>query len=448
MAQDGEVVWHGENTASNALGLLHTNLKLQQFEGKDVLVYWTGYFSQKIPVAGHGMGVVRILDSTYKEMCTVGLNDGTFVAGDGANNSAYASYIDLHEALITPQGTILVDAYNSTPHDLSSVGGSKDVWLVDNQFYEIDIKTNKTLFKWSSLDHIVQIPINQSGFIENGAPVDGQNATHPWEYFSLNSVCMLEDGYLISSRLFSSIYALARDGSIKWHLSGISGGDFTFGEGAQFQWQHYVRKGYSSSNNTFLHLFNNDNIDLPGKNGTNPSTGLILFLDLEKRTATAVSSLLDPKDLIYSESQADYQRLNNDHGFVAYGQVSKMKEFDQHGDVVMDVQYGVPYLVFSYRTYLQQWSGQPTTAPLVKAICTGSNTTTVYMSWNGATPDIYDSWVVYSGVASDSFSIVANVSRTGFETNATIGTTKFVQVGTAKGAQVLSKSLIIGISET
>ena len=52
------------------------------------------------------------------------MNDDTSGAGDGTNNAAYPSYISLHEAVITPHGTILVDAYDSTPYDLSSAGGS------------------------------------------------------------------------------------------------------------------------------------------------------------------------------------------------------------------------------------------------------------------------------------------------------------------------------------
>ena len=441
MTERGDVVWHGSNTS----GPVSADLRVQQLDGEDVLVYWNGYISAT-RVAGHGMGVVKILDSSYKEMYTVGLNDGTFVAGDGVNNVAYPSYIDLHEAVITTNGTILVDAYNATPHDLSSVGGQKNGWLIDSQLYEIDIKTNKTIFKWSSLDHIAQMPLNQSYLTENGRPVNGENATDPWEYFGLNSAIKMDDGYLISARMYSSIYALAKDGSIKWQLQGISGGDFELGPGAQFRWQHYVRPGYSSGDYLFLHMFNNDNGISKGANGTYPSTGLSLFLDLRKRTATVVSSLIDPKDVLYVRSQGDYQPLDNNHVFLAYGEIAKMKEFDQHGDVVMDVQYGVPYDVSSYRIFLQQWSGHPATHPLINATSSGPNSTTVYMSWNGATPDTYDSWLVYGGGSNNSLSLVANVSRTGFETNTTIGTTKFVQVGAAKGPRVLSKSRVIKVS--
>lgn len=111
-----------------------------------MLTYWTGPFAAN-DFAGHGFDIVKILNTTYREIYTVDLNDSSFIAGDEMNNSAYPSYIDNHESLITPQESILVTAYNSTPYDLSSVGGPKNGWLSDSQFYEIDIKTNRTLFK-------------------------------------------------------------------------------------------------------------------------------------------------------------------------------------------------------------------------------------------------------------------------------------------------------------
>lgn len=442
MTEGSDVVWHGPNPVS---GGLSANLAVQQLHGKDVLTYWTGSFAIN-GIALHGFGIVKILDTTYREIYTVGLNDSSFIAGDGRNNSAYPSYIDNHESRITPQGSILVTAYNSTPYDLSSVGGPKNGWLSDSQFYEIDIKTNRTLFKWSSLDHVDRIPINQSHFFINGAPFEGQNATHPWEYFTLNSVTTLDDGYLISSRFFSSIYALAKDGSVKWTLQGITGGDFQLGPGAQFQWQHHVQPGYSSGDYLFLHMFNDNNVGLPGSDQASPSTGLTLFLDLSKRTATVASSLLDPKDIIYANSQGSYQALSNGHAFLGYGEFATLKEFDQHGDVVMNVKFGNQAQVSSYRAFLQQWSTKPATGPLVNATAKGLNSTTVYMSWNGATPDVYGSWLVYAGGANNSLTLAANVSRTGFETNATIGTAKFVQVAAIKGAQVLSKSRAIPVS--
>ena len=112
-----------------------------------------------------------------------------------------------------------------------------------------------------------------------------------------------------------------------------------------------------------------------------------------------------------------------------------------------DAQWGDPLQASSNRTYLQQWSGQPTTAPLIKATAKGYSSTAVFMSWNGATPDVYNSWLVYAGNSDYSLPLVANVSRTGFETNTTIGTARFVQVGAAKGAEVLSKSHVVTVSQ-
>ena len=75
-------------------------------------------------------------------------------------------------------------------------------------------------------------------------------------------------------------------------------------------------------------MLTNVNFGLIGTNGTNPTTDLTLFLDLSKRTATVVSSLLDPKDVIYAGSHGNYQPLSNGQAFLGYGEVTKMKEFD------------------------------------------------------------------------------------------------------------------------
>ncbi len=437
MTESGEIAWHGPK-------IVAASPRVQEFNGQKFLTYWSGVIVGD-SIDSHGIGAVHFLNSEYKEIYTVGLDDRTFVAGDQKNNTAYPSYIDSHESEVTPKGTIIVTAFNATPCDLSSVGGPKHGWIFDNQFYEIDIKTNKTLFRWSSLEHIKEIPLNQSRFLQNGVPVYGHNATFPWNYFSINSVTQLDDGYVVSSRMFSSIYAIGRDGSIKWHLRGDTGGDFELDEGAKFSWQHYVRPGYSSGDFVFLHMLNSANIEFD--NGTNSTTGLTVFLDLSKRKAMAVSSLLNPKDIIYSNSQGTYQTLGDGHVFLAYGQNPTFKEFDQHGDVVMNIKFGVDSIVASYRAYLLQWSGHPITVPLVNATVKGANSTTVYMSWNGATPDVYDAWLVYTGDAIGSLGLAANVSRTGFETTATIGAADFVQLAAIKGAQVLSKSSVIPVSK-
>ena len=444
MTEAGDAVWHGPYPVQDPhspFGTVYGSLAVQLLDGQEVLSYWSGRLLINA-VAGYGVGVVKIFDSTYQEIHTVSLVDSSFVAGNGLDYPGQ-SYVDLHESLITSKGSIIVTAYNSTPYDLSSVGGPKNGWVNDNHFYEIDIKTNKTLFRWSSLDHVAQIPINQSMMVEeNGQIIGGQSVSTPWEYLNLNSVTTLADGYLISARLFSSIYAIKKDGSVMWHLEGITGGDFALGPGAQFRYQHDVRVAYSSFTEVILTMFNNDNSNINGTNGTYPSTGLTLSLDLWNRKVTVVRALLDPKDIAFSPNQGSYQALSNGHTFLSYGMVAKWKEFDQYGNPVMTVNLGD---TSSYRTYLKQWSAIPTHEPLVNATATGPDSTVVYMSWNGASPDVYDSWLVYAAGTDGHFSLAANVSRTGFETNATFRAAKFVQVAPVNGARVHFHSAVIDV---
>ena len=67
------------------------------------------------------MGTVKILDTTYQEIHTVGLENSSFDA-----SGAYLPHIDLHEGMLTLWGSILVIACNSTPYDLSSFGGPEN----------------------------------------------------------------------------------------------------------------------------------------------------------------------------------------------------------------------------------------------------------------------------------------------------------------------------------
>lgn len=75
------------------------------------------------------VGAIKILDATYRQIGGVTLNDGTFKACDSMQNKPKPSYVDSHESRITPRGSIMVTAYNSTPYDLSAVGGPRNGWV-------------------------------------------------------------------------------------------------------------------------------------------------------------------------------------------------------------------------------------------------------------------------------------------------------------------------------
>lgn len=211
MSEENELIWQSREGSYSAY-------KPQYFRGEPVLTFHNGItFSEPY---GFGYGIIQILDNSYESIYNVSLtvDDGNYKAFSGWDDSGLYSWIDMHEARITPQGTMLVTLYNATQYDLSSIGGPENGWVTDSLFYEIDIETDEVLFSWSALDHVDEIPLEN---VVQFYPLEdyGKNRTLPYGYFHINSVDKFEDGsYLISSRFFCSIFKIAHDGSVEWTL--------------------------------------------------------------------------------------------------------------------------------------------------------------------------------------------------------------------------------------
>lgn len=209
ISDDGELVWQGP--AGMGFGF-----RAQVLEGRPVLSYWDGVAYQD--PRGFGYGAVNILDQSYERIYRVSLprntSSGLFFSGD---NVTYDSYVDLHESFITDRGTILVTATNVTRADLRSVGGPRDGWARDAMFYEIEIKTNRVVYRWSALEHADQIPLNRT---LEGLYGEGRGPASAFNYFHINSVAPVgDDKYLVSSRFLCSIFLISRkDGSVIWTL--------------------------------------------------------------------------------------------------------------------------------------------------------------------------------------------------------------------------------------
>src|SRR5581483_10036737 len=135
-----------------------TDVRVQTYQGQRVLTWWQGKL-----VAGRGVsGEDVILNNSYKTIATVRPGEG------------YPA--DLHEFLITPQGTALVTAYQTVKADLSSIGGPRDGSLIDSIVQEIDIKTGRVLWEWHALGHV---PLRDT---EAGKPARGV----PFDFFHVN----------------------------------------------------------------------------------------------------------------------------------------------------------------------------------------------------------------------------------------------------------------------
>ena len=432
-----ELIWFGPRGQA-------FNFGQYQYQGKNVLAYWNGSVFPE-PV-GRGYGSIVLLDSSYSKIATITLPE-YFQSLNASQH--FPSNVDLHEINITPQNTVLITANNVTQHDLSSVGGPSAGWTVDSIIYEIDIASNNILFEWHALDHLDKLPFSASKLPIGAEGYNGTTQASAWNYFHINAVSQLngQEGYIISSRYLCSEIAVQKSsGDVLWVLRGDNGGDFQLPSNASFCYQHDVRQrqiapsfgphgGPQGSNVVYISLFDNANSPLTLPNPTVPSSGLVLKLDTNAKTAVAVARYENANYSIYSSAQGNTQFLADGHKLMGYGFTPFIQEFDNQGNSVMTAQFGPiasgqgtpPGGVLGYRTFRSEgWVGCPQTLPDVVAVGNGS-ATQVYMSWNGNTE--YKSWSVSAGNSASTLKSVGTVNRTGFETSFVVPqTASFVQV--------------------
>lgn len=200
---NGDMVWQGPNEKT-------MNFRQQRLHGRDVITFWDG----ETGVLGYGYGSVHILDTSYRELYRITLEDDDLVTPTGALRE---SYIDVHEHIITPRNTIIVSAINITQADLTAVpDGGNDMWVIVPLFYEIDIPTNQVLFKWDAQEHMDDIPLSKSKQRFWG----GDAQSRAWDGYHMNSVHPMKDGYLVSIRFLWGVYYVSnKDGSVLWALT-------------------------------------------------------------------------------------------------------------------------------------------------------------------------------------------------------------------------------------
>ncbi len=370
----GEVVWFkpaGE-------GRRATDFRVQQYDGRPVLTWWQGLVG-----FGNGAGDGIVMDANYKQIARV----------RAGNDWA----IDLHEFVITPQGTALVLIYQPMRRNLRSIGRSRKGLVVDNIVQEIDIKTGLVLFEWHSIG---QVRLGES---EIPPPPRRESAKEPYDYFHVNSVDLDRDGnVLISARNTSGVYKLSRaTGAILWRLGGKRS-DFDMGPGTRFKWQHDARRQADGT----LTIYDNGAAPPVRKR----SRAIRLRLDDQARKATLVRALAHPGSLL-SASQGSAQDLPNGSVFVGWGSQRFFTEFGADGQVVFEGE--IAKGADNYRAYRFPWSGRPRTAPAVAA-ARGAPNDTVYASWNGATE--VARWEVLAGSSADAMVPVGGASKAGFET--------------------------------
>src|SRR5205823_1098535 len=121
-----EPVWFRPISSGHSSSSWATNFQTFTYRDEPVLAWWEGDVLQ----TGLGKGEAILVDRSYREVARI--------------RAANGRQMDLHEFVLTPQGTALFTCYpDSVPADLSSVGGPSNGTLLESIFQEIDVRTGR-----------------------------------------------------------------------------------------------------------------------------------------------------------------------------------------------------------------------------------------------------------------------------------------------------------------
>ena len=354
------------------------NVRVQRYRDRPVLSFWIGRL-----VANHGAGHYEIYDERYRKVAEVHGADG--MKGD------------LHEFLISPEGTALFTTYGVAEGEIpNGEGGLRrgPYWYCCCQ--EVDIASGRLLLQWRSDQ---ELPVSGS---HHGLP---RRPTTPWDYFHMNSINIdpSDNNLIISSRNLWQVYKVDRGtGETLWRLGGETS-EFEIEPRARFAWQHHV----TPHGNGIYTIF--DNEAGPPAEATQ-SRALVVAVDEDARTVRFLREYhhLPP---VLAQALGSVERLDDGGVFVGWGKPAWFTEWDRDGAIVLDAR--MPPGINSYRTFLESWRGVPETPPKF-VVRRSSQGATLYVSWNGAT--IHRRWRILGGALSGALSEIATADVDGFET--------------------------------
>lgn len=364
------------------------DVRVQELDGEQVITYYVG----QSDFVGHGFGDIVVLDPSYREITRV------TTGGDVGPGNA-----DMHDATITPDGTMLLLAYVAEQTDLSPVGGDEDGWAWENVVQEVDIDSGEVLFEWRASEHVDLTDTMTSPDADEENPKGAED--DPFDWFHINSANLTPDGdILVSARNTHAVYRVDREtGEVEWVLGGTSS-DFDMegpddGTGAQFAWQHDAQMHEDGT----LTLFDNQGDPPVGDR----SRGLRLALDTDAMTASVLQEWLPTDPTLVAGSQGNLQVLANGNVVIGWGDARLTSEFTADGTLVREFPFEAGE---SYRAYrFDDWVGTPADPPRV--VIDGG---TAYASWNGATE--VASWRLVAGSSESDAEPVVEAPRVGFET--------------------------------
>jgi hypothetical protein len=392
----GQPIWFKPESTKTAM-----NLRVQQYRGKPVITWYEGDV-----LGGYG-GDFIVADQSYREIARV-------AAGHGEHG-------DLHEFLLTSRGTALITIYSNIPADLTSVGGSANGQLTEGVIQEVDVPSGKVLNEWRSSAHV--------GLDESYLPsVKGDVA----DYFHLNSVGVDTDGHLlVSARHTSTVYKLHRQtGAVLWRLGGKHS-DFTIVPGAEFSFQHDVRRHADGT----LTIFDNN---AAAPTSTTHARPIRLALDMGAMSARLVGEY-QPESPRVAWAMGNFEQVPDGGAFVGWGTAGTFTEFAPDGTVRFDATLADGSV--TYRAFRAEWNGRPAEPPKV-AITSDAGGPLAHVSWNGATG--VARWRADVGSRRTALHPVATARRTGFETIVRLGSSKgYVALTALDGAgKVLGTSAV------
>jgi hypothetical protein len=382
---DGEIVWYQPPIVSD---WEHHDFRVQEYRGEPVLTWSTATTG-----GGYGQGHFVIANTAYETVTEVQAGNG-FTSGG-----------DVHEFLLTPEGTAFIMLYQAVDWDMTPAGGSMYGGVIDAIIQEIEVETGRVRFEWHALDHI--------DLQETYIAIPGSDPKRPSDYVHANAITIAPDGDLIlSMRHTAAIYKVNREsGEIVWRLQGKRS-DFEMTDEAKFNWQHDAHL----HENGQLTLFDNHEVN-PQEGEVVWSRGVVLDLDMKTMTATLAREYVHP-ELVLGESQGNMQTLPNGNVFIGWGSAPDFSEFTPDGEMIFNGRF--PEGGNSYRAYRFPWSAQPAEPPDAVAETGADGTVTVYASWNGST-DVA-SWRVLAGQDPSDLAEVAGGPRSGFETAIEVAT--------------------------
>jgi len=379
--QNGRIIWFQPLSPQPSFEHRAFSVQVTSYEGNPVLAWFQGAV-----VSAHGQGSYQIVDTRYRPVAQV--------QGQGGLQG------DLHELILTPQGTALFTSYGEAQGRIRVHGAIKPVPYWYGVVQEVDVATGKLLFWWRSDRHV---PLDYS-YVAPGAKLGGY-----WDYFHINSIGIdpVDQNLLISSRNTSAVYKVnRRTGAVIWRMGGKHN-QFRMGPGSHFAFQHDVRMWPGGVMTVF------DNEGGPPRFGRQ-SRALTLSVDEVRRRVRLIRADVH-EPAIYSAALGSVQPLTGGRVFVGWGPSSYFSQYDSRGRLLFDggLATGGTGGASSYRAFLQPWTGVPTAPPDI-AVEHSQGNATVYASWNGATA--LHKWIVLGGANHGEMSPLGTADVAGFET--------------------------------